>query len=101
MTTPTVLITGGNGRTARQLIDTFLNYPNSPNLRVLVRPQGVEILKKAFPLLSSPPHSIVDADYMDEATLIPAFKGVSIVMHNGPSIHQNEAVSHNYLPSLP
>ncbi|GJJ13482.1 hypothetical protein Clacol_007736 [Clathrus columnatus] len=87
----TVLITGGNGRTARQLIDTLLNHPDCPNLRVLVRPQGVETLKQAYPLLSSPPHSIVQADYMDETNLVPIFQNVSIVVHNGPSIHQNEA----------
>lgn len=85
-----VLITGGTGRTARQLIDTLLNHPDCPPLRVLVKPQGVETLKESFPLLSSAPHSIFAADYMDEETLNPAFQNVSIVVHNGPSVHQNE-----------
>ncbi|KIJ54053.1 hypothetical protein M422DRAFT_42320 [Sphaerobolus stellatus SS14] len=86
-----VLITGGNGRTARLLIETLLNHPNCPNLRVLVRPGGYDALKQSFPLLTSSPHEIVLADYMDEPTLAPAFKDVSLVVHNGPSIHQNEA----------
>lgn len=91
--TTSVLITGGTGRTARQLIDTLLNRPDCPPLRILVRPQGVEALRESFPLLFSSPHSIFAADYMDEETLNPAFQDVSIVVHNGPNIHQNEVVS--------
>jgi len=88
---PSVLITGGNGRTARHLIEVLLNHPHCPDLRVLVRTGGVEPLKQAFPLLTQPPHAIVLADYMDERTLTPAFRNVSIVIHNGPSVHQQEA----------
>ncbi|KAF8583587.1 NAD(P)-binding protein [Ramaria rubella] len=87
-----VLITGGNGRTARHLVEMFLNHPSCPNLRVLVRHGGVDSLQKAFPLLTQTPHAIVVADYMDEATLTPVFRDVSVVIHNGPSVHQNEAV---------
>lgn len=96
MTVSNVVITGGNSRTARQLIETFLNHPDCPNLRVLVSPNGVEALKETFPLLTSSPHSIFAANLMDEETLFPAFKDATIVVHNGPSIHQNEVVSHNF-----
>lgn len=91
--TTSILITGGTGRTALEIIDTLLSRPDCPPLRILVRPQGVEALKESFPLLTSSPHSIFAADYMDEETLDPAFQDVSIVVHNGPSIHQNEVVS--------
>jgi nucleoside-diphosphate-sugar epimerase len=87
-----ILITGGNGRTARHLIETLLNQSDCPNLHVLVRPGGAEPLKQAFPLLTQAPHAIIVAAYMDEATLTPAFRNVSMVIHNGPSVHQNEAV---------
>lgn len=89
---PSILITGGNGRTAQHLIETLLNQPDCPNLRVLVRPGGAESLRHAFPLLTEAPHAIIVAEHMDEATLIPAFRNVSMVIHNGPSVHQNEAV---------
>lgn len=89
---PSVLITGGNGRTARNLIETLFNLPNCPTLRVLVRSGGIEPLKQALPLLASAPHSIVLVDYMDERTLMRAFHDVAIVVHNGPAVHQQEAV---------
>ncbi|GJJ13483.1 hypothetical protein Clacol_007737 [Clathrus columnatus] len=86
----TVLISGGNSKAARQLITTLLNHPQCPNLRILTRSQGVETLKRQFPLLSTLPHSIIDGNFMDEATLLPSLQGVSIVVYNGPSIDQNE-----------
>ena len=73
-------------------LEALLNRPQCPEIRVLVRPGGYEPLKHSFPLLSSPPHGIIGADYMDEVALAPAFKDVFVVVHNGPSIHQNEAV---------
>jgi uncharacterized protein YbjT (DUF2867 family) len=90
--TGVLLITGGNGRTARHLIEHLLTHSNCPTLRVLVRSGGVEPLRQAFPLLSQVPHTIVLAEYMDEMTLTHAFQNVTIVIHNGPSVHQQEAV---------
>lgn len=95
MPTSTVVITGGNSRTTRQLVDTFLNHPDCPNLRVLVNPQGVDALKEAFPLLTSSPHSVFATNYMDGDALVPALRSATIVVHNGPSVHQNEVVSCN------
>lgn len=93
MASSNVVITGGNSRVTRQLIDTFLNHPDCPNLCALVGPQGVDALKETFPLLTSVPHSIVVANHMDEENLLPVLQNATIVVHNGPSVQQNEVVS--------
>jgi uncharacterized protein YbjT (DUF2867 family) len=97
---PVILITGGNGRTARHLIELLLNHPDCPALRVLVRRGGVEPVRQAFPLLTLPPHDILKADYMDERSLTPAFRDATMVIHNGPSVHQQETVRRSFYSTL-
>ena len=88
----TVLITGANGRTSRQVIRTLLFTPNCPPLRLLVNSQASLIkLGSTFPQLYRSPHKIFIGDYLDPDTLPPAFDGVSVVFHNGPAFHRLEA----------
>jgi uncharacterized protein YbjT (DUF2867 family) len=88
-----VLITGANGRTSRHVIKALLSNPKCPPLRLLVHSQSsLETLGSAFPQLLSSPHSIIIADYLKSSTLTPAFKGISMVFHNGPAFHQSETL---------
>ncbi|KAF8582168.1 NAD(P)-binding protein [Ramaria rubella] len=87
-----VLITGANGRTSRQVIHRLLSSPECPPLRPLVHSQSSqEQLGTTFPQLRASPHKIVIADYLTETTILTAMTGVSVVFHNGPAFHPSEA----------
>jgi uncharacterized protein YbjT (DUF2867 family) len=89
----TVLITGANGRTSRQVIRTLLSTSHCPPLRLLVHSQAsLAKLGSAFPQLLAAPHKIIIADYLNPDTLSPAFDGVSVVFHNGPAFQPSEAL---------
>ena len=89
----TVLITGANGRTSRQVIRTLLSTSDCPPLRLLVHSRiSLAKLGSSFPQLLAPPHKIIIADYLKPDTLSPAFDGISVVFHNGPAFHPSEAL---------
>ena len=89
---PLLLVTS-TGRASRHLISALLSLPECPAIRVIARANTN--IQDTFPLqLRSAPHSIVVADHFQGKEFESAFRGVSIVFHNGPTVHaQEEAMS--------
>jgi nucleoside-diphosphate-sugar epimerase len=89
---PLLLVTS-TGRAGRHLISTLLSLPECPAIRVIAR-SNANIQESFPPQLRSAPNSIVVADHFQGREFESAFRGVSIVFHNGPSVHaQEEAMS--------
>lgn len=89
----TVLITGANGRTSRQVIHRLLCTSDCPPLRLLVHSEAsLAKLGSTFPQALVSPHKIVIGDYLRPDTLSPVFAGVTVVFHNGPAVHPSEAL---------
>ena len=89
---PLLLVTS-TGRASRHVISTLLSLPECPAIRVIVR-SNANIQETFPPQLRSAPHSIVVADHFQGKEFESAFRGVSIVFHNGPAVHaQEEAMS--------
>lgn len=89
---PLLLITS-TGRAGRHLISMLLSLPECPAIRVIAR-SNANIQESFPPQLRSAPHSVVVADYFQGEAFESAFRGVSVVFHNGPAVHaQEEAAS--------
>jgi nucleoside-diphosphate-sugar epimerase len=89
---PLLLVTS-TGRASRHLISTLLSLPECPAIRVIARSNS-NIQEHFPPQLRSAPHSIVVADHFQGREFESAFRGVSIIFHNGPAVHaQEEAMS--------
>lgn len=88
---PLILVTGAAGRTSGYVIRALLASPvvKPEDLRLLVRREdAVKKLQEKHPQL--PATSFVIADYLEHSTLRPALRGIDVIFHNAPAMHQLE-----------
>ena len=89
---PLLLVTS-TGRASRHVSPTLLSLPECPAIRVIACSSAN--IQESFPFqLRSAHHFIIVADHFQGRESESAFRGVSIVFHNGPAVHtQEEAMS--------
>jgi len=82
---PRIVLVTSTSRICRYLVSNLLSLPDCPAIRLIVRDSGNT--QESFPpQLRSVPHSIVAVEYFAGPIFISAFKGVSIVFHNGQAL---------------
>lgn len=75
-----------SGRASRHLISTLLSSPECPAIRAIAR-SDANIQATFPPQLRSAAHFIIVADHFQGEEFESAFRGVSIIFHNSPSVH--------------
>lgn len=83
MTKDLLLLTGANGRTGRAILAALVKY--GVPVRAFIRDAS-----QAKSLKDIGAQQTVVGDFLDEASIAAAVKGVSKILHIGPPMHPNE-----------